>query len=100
MPEAFQRTMTRYGDRVALRTYGDALRLTWAELGHRVRRVAAGLTALGVWHGDMVSIVLPNTPDCDIVDFAAVHVGASAVRRLQQFVRTPVRGSWSPRPQS
>ncbi len=47
----FQRTVARDPDAVALRTPGDAVSLTWREYGERVRRIAAGLHALGVRRG-------------------------------------------------
>ena len=37
---------------------------------------AAGLAASGIGHGDTVAIILPNTIDCHVVDYAAVHLGA------------------------
>ena len=73
---AFQRTAARHADRPALRTLDGSLNLTWAELAKRVERLAAGLAALGVGHGNTVAIVLPNVPECHVVDFAAVHLGA------------------------
>jgi long-subunit acyl-CoA synthetase (AMP-forming) len=74
--EAFQRVVTRYPDRPALRTLGGELTLTWAQLGRRVAAVAAGLAGLGIRHGDTIAMLLPNTPECHLVDYAAVHLGA------------------------
>jgi long-subunit acyl-CoA synthetase (AMP-forming) len=76
VPEAFQRTVGLHGDRPALRTLGDRMCLTWRQLDEQVRSVAAGLAAVGVGHGDPVAIMLPNTPECHIVDYAAAHIGA------------------------
>src|SRR5439155_9318122 len=39
-----------------------ALRWSYGEFGRRVREIAAGLRELGVGHGDVVSIILPNCP--------------------------------------
>jgi len=50
--------------------------VTWAALGERSRPGAAGLAALGVERGEPVSLLLPNTVDCHLVDYAAVHLGA------------------------
>ena len=74
--EAFQRTVARYPDKLALRTLDDAVSLTWAELAERVRRLGVGLAGLGVGAGDTVAILLPNIPECHIVDLATMHLGA------------------------
>lgn len=76
LPAAFQRTVARYPDRIALRTADGSTALTWSELDERVRRAAAGMDALGVAKGDTVAMLLPNTVDCHVLDFAAVHLGA------------------------
>ena len=74
--EAFQRTVHAHGDRVALRTLDDAVRLTWSELDGRVRKLTAGLAALGLRRGETIALLLPNTIECHLVDFAALHLGA------------------------
>src|SRR5262245_2645320 len=72
---AFQRLMSEQPEKPALRTKGDELSLTWGELGERVRSLGGGLAALGIGHGDTVAMLLPNVPECHMVDFAAVHLG-------------------------
>nr|MBA3501119.1 AMP-binding protein [Deltaproteobacteria bacterium] len=74
---AFQATVAERGDAVALRTKGDATRITWREYGERVRRCAAGLAAHGVRSGDTVAILMVNRPEFNIVDTAAMHLGAA-----------------------
>ena len=74
---AFQATVAARGDAVALRTKGDATRITWREYGERVRRCAAGLAAKGVKSGDTVAILMLNRPEFNIVDTAAIHLGAT-----------------------
>jgi len=76
MCEAFQATVTRCGDQVALRTPGGEQEITWTEYGNRVRRIATGLAALGVGPGDTVGIMLLNRPEFALVDTAALHLGA------------------------
>ena len=73
---AFQITVAERGDGVALRTRGDTTRITWREYGERVRRYAGGLARLGVQRGDTVAIVLLNRPEFNLVDTAAIHLGA------------------------
>ena len=41
--EAFQGTVARYPQEVALRTPGGAVTITWREYAGRVREIAAGL---------------------------------------------------------
>ncbi len=74
---AFQQTVTRDPDAVALRTPGDAVSLTWREYDERVRRIAGGLHALGVRRGDTVGLMLTNRPEFALVDAAAMHLGAA-----------------------
>jgi long-chain acyl-CoA synthetase len=76
IPAAFRRTVARYGDRLALRELGGARELTWAEAARRVRGIAAGLAGLGLRRGDTMAILLPNTIECHLVDYAAAHLGA------------------------
>ncbi|KRA28010.1 MULTISPECIES: AMP-dependent synthetase/ligase [unclassified Nocardioides] len=73
----FQETAAARPDKVALRTLDGSSTLTWAEYGARVRRVAAGLAALGVGRGDTVGLMLVNRPEFHVVDAAALHVGAT-----------------------
>lgn len=75
--EAFQATVARHPDAVALRTPGDGVVITWRQYGERVRRIAAGLARLGVRHGDTVGIMLTNRPEFHLVDTGALHAGAT-----------------------
>jgi long-chain acyl-CoA synthetase len=74
--EGFQLTAALNPDRVAIRTVGDAQRITWREYADRVRQIAAGLAARGVGHGDTVALMLTNRPEHELVDTAALHLGA------------------------
>src|SRR5207248_6056349 len=71
---AFQRTVTRYPYKLAIQTLDGSTQYTWSELAERVRRTAAGLASFGIGPGDTVAIVLPNTIDCHVIDYAAVHI--------------------------
>jgi long-subunit acyl-CoA synthetase (AMP-forming) len=77
MCEAFQVTAAERADQVALRTIGDAVSITFAEYAQRVRRLAAGLHALGVRRGDTVAFMLTNRPEFHLLDTAAMHLGAT-----------------------
>jgi long-subunit acyl-CoA synthetase (AMP-forming) len=76
MCEAFQLTAADLAEKPALRMYGDARTWTWAEYAGAVRRLAAGLSALGVRHGDAVASLLANRPEFHLFDTAAMHLGA------------------------
>lgn len=73
---AFQRTVARYPNKAAIQTLDGSIRYSWSELAELVRRTAAGLASFGIGHGDTIAIVLPNTIDCHVIDYAAVHIGA------------------------
>lgn len=77
LTEAFQETARLQPGRVALRTVGGGVQITWAEYADRVRRIAGGLAALGVGRGDRVGIMLTNRPEFHLVDTAALHLGAT-----------------------
>lgn len=77
IPEAFQETMSMRPEQVALRTVGATQEITWREYGRRVRTIAAGLARLGVGRGDTVGIMLTNRPEFNLVDTAALHLGAT-----------------------
>jgi long-subunit acyl-CoA synthetase (AMP-forming) len=77
MCEAFQITVAERPDQVALRTIQDGVSLTFAEYAASVRRIAAGLHALGVRRGDTVGFMLTNRPEFHLVDTAAMHLGAT-----------------------
>ncbi|WP_320671872.1 AMP-dependent synthetase/ligase [Patulibacter defluvii] len=76
LPAAFQATAAAHADRIALRDADGTVELTFGEYARRVERIARGLHALGVRHGDTVAILLVNRPEFHLVDSAAFHLGA------------------------
>ncbi|MEU8229027.1 AMP-binding protein [Actinoplanes sp. NPDC048967] len=76
MCAAFQATVRRMPDAVALRTVGGTTSYTWSEYATQVHAIAAGLAALGVRRGDTVALLLTNRPEFHLVDTAAQHLGA------------------------
>jgi long-subunit acyl-CoA synthetase (AMP-forming) len=76
---AFQATVARVPDRVALRTIRGATTLTWRQYAAGVQWAAGALHGLGVGRGDRVAIVSRNRPELAIADVAALHLGASTV---------------------
>ena len=76
--EAFQDTAGIEPDAVALRTPGDTHTLTWAQYADQVRKVAAGLSGLGVTHGDTVSLMMSNRVEFYPLEVGAQHIGATS----------------------
>src|SRR5437764_4051557 len=74
---AFQVTAEDYPDQVAIRTKGDEFSITWNEYADTVRRLAAGLAALGLERGQTIALMLTNRPEFHLADAAAMHLGAT-----------------------
>jgi cyclohexanecarboxylate-CoA ligase len=55
---------------------GRLTTLSYAELDEQVRRIAAGLSALGVGHGDVVAYQLPNWWQFPALILACTRIGA------------------------
>ncbi|BBY14083.1 long-chain-acyl-CoA synthetase FadD6 [Mycobacterium marseillense] len=72
----FQERAARYGDRVFLR-FGDQ-QLTYRDANAAANRYAAVLAARGVGQGDVVAIMLRNSPNTVLAMLAAVKCGAVA----------------------
>ena len=74
-------TLAAHPDNVALRSKdGDRwVEWTFADLGDRVARAAAGLRTLGVGPGDRVVLMMRNIPEFHVVDLATMFCGATAV---------------------
>src|SRR3954449_5865165 len=74
---AFQVTAAERADAAAIRTKDDELTITWGEYADRVRKLAAGLAALGLERGQTIGLLLNNRPEFHLVDTAAMHLGAT-----------------------
>src|SRR6478672_3741142 len=74
---AFQVTAAERADAIAIRTKGDEFTITWGEYAEKVKRLAAGLAALGLARGKTIGILLNNRPEFHFVDTAAMHLGAT-----------------------
>ncbi|WP_326545705.1 long-chain-acyl-CoA synthetase FadD6 [Mycolicibacterium sp. ND9-15] len=74
--KVFQERAARYGDKVFLR-FGDE-QITYREANETVNRYAAVLAARGVGHGDVVGIMLRNSPEAVSLMLASVKCGAIA----------------------
>jgi long-subunit acyl-CoA synthetase (AMP-forming) len=76
---AFQDTVARIPDRIALRTLGGTREVSWREYGEQVTRLAATLTNLGVKRGDSVALMMANRIEFHFLDVAIMHLGAVPV---------------------
>lgn len=65
--------------------HGD---LSWAELGARVDRFAAGLRGLGLLPGNVVAVQLPNT-----IEFVVAYLAIIQCRAVMQTIHMPYRGA-------
>jgi long-chain acyl-CoA synthetase len=75
--EAFQATAARSPTEIALRSADTGEEITWEEYLAKVRRIAAGLAALGVKRGDTVALMMSNRTEFYPCDTAALHLGAT-----------------------
>ncbi len=74
-----ERTAQRFGEREALVSCAQGIRMTYAELDAAVDRVARGLLAMGIERGDRVGIWAPNCAEWVLVQYATAKVGAILV---------------------
>ena len=74
--KVFQDRAEKYGNRTFIRFEDQSL--SYAEANATVNRYAAVLAARGVGHGDVVGIMLRNSPDAVLTMLAAVKCGAVA----------------------
>ncbi|GAA2537166.1 long-chain-acyl-CoA synthetase FadD6 [Mycolicibacterium diernhoferi] len=74
--KVFQERAAQYGDRIFLKF--EDQRITYRQANETVNRYAAVLAARGVGHGDVVGIMLRNSPDAVLLMLATVKCGATA----------------------
>ena len=74
-----RRTVERFGDREALVSRHQGVRLSYAELDAEVDRVALALLAAGIGKGDRVGIWAPNCAEWVFVQYATARIGAILV---------------------
>ena len=74
---AFQVAVAERPHQLAHRAFGSEAGFTYAETAAQVRKLAEGLHSLGVRRGDTVAEMLTNRPEFNLVDLAAMHLGAT-----------------------
>ncbi|QMU79466.1 AMP-binding protein [Streptacidiphilus sp. PB12-B1b] len=77
IPRLVQAAADRHGDAEAVA--GPRTRISYRQLGERVRRAAAAVMAAGVRPGERVAVWAPNTPDFVVAALGAVSAGAVLV---------------------
>ena len=77
IPRLVQTAADRYGEAEAV--VGPRTRMSYRELGLRVRRAAAAVIAAGVRPGERVAVWAPNTPGFVVAALGAVSAGAVLV---------------------
>ncbi len=77
--EAFEGTVRRRPDEVAVRRHDGALSWTWAELDRRVAAYAAAFHHLGLRQGQTAALLMGNRPEFYAIDLAFVRLGVVSV---------------------
>jgi len=77
VPALFDDVAARRGAATALRS--DAGEMSYADLASRTDRIAHGLAAAGVKHGDRVALFLERSPDAIASLYAVMKCGATCV---------------------
>ncbi|HEX8863571.1 MAG TPA: AMP-binding protein [Actinomycetes bacterium] len=73
------RTVAAFGDRDAVISVHQGIRMTYAEFHAAVEEIARGLLALGIEPGDRVGIWSPNNAEWVTLQYATAKVGAILV---------------------
>src|SRR4249919_36114 len=73
--EALCAAAHQWGDREALVSVHQQMRLTWSQLLDRVDRLASSLIELGLQKGDRIGIWSPNCAEWVLTQFAAARAG-------------------------
>jgi long-chain acyl-CoA synthetase len=81
LPAMFFEQAERLGDKPFLwaKRDGRYQPISWAAAARDARRLARGLTSLGIARGDRIALVAENRPEWVIADFAIMSAGAISV---------------------
>jgi fatty-acyl-CoA synthase len=77
--EAFDQTVALHGDREAIISIHQNMRLTYRELSEQVNMAAKALMALGLQKGDRIGIWSPNNLQWLITQYASAKIGSVLV---------------------
>lgn len=73
--QALSAAAQKYGDREAVVSVHQGIRLGWRELNERAELLGAGLLSLGLEPGDRVGIWAPNCVEWTLIQFATAKAG-------------------------
>jgi len=91
--ELLRRAGREFGDRPAITFYGKST--SYRDLDAAVDRFAAGLRRIGVLPGDLVSLVLPNTPHFIVAFFAVLRAGGIVVQTNPLYTPRELESLWT-----
>src|SRR5262245_42474414 len=79
--DMFERSIKLYGPRdlFCTKTGGQWVWTTYQEMGALVDKFRAGLTSLGIQHGDRVAIISNNRVEWAVAAYACYGLGAALV---------------------
>lgn len=77
--DIFLETANRVGDRLAIVSRHQNVRLTWAQYAHEAQRVAAGFRALGLVPGDRAGVWATNCVEWVMLQFGSALAGVVLV---------------------
>ncbi len=89
--ETFLATVSRKGDRLAIRAEEEGVDVSWNELAARVRRIAGGLSSIGLRRGDRIGMLLGYRSEFIPCDLAAVSLGALPFSIYQTLAPDQIR---------
>lgn len=75
IPDLLAETVRRFGERDALISVHQQMRLTWQEFADEVDALARGLFLLGLRKGDRLGIWSPNRAEWVLTQFATARIG-------------------------
>jgi len=91
--ELLRRAAKEFGGRPAITFYGKSI--SYRDLDAAADRFAAGLRRIGVLPGDLVSLVLPNTPHFVVAFFAVLRTGGIVVQTNPLYTPRELEGLWT-----
>jgi len=81
LPKLLLNNAENFGSEIAIRekTFGLWVSQTWAEYNENAKRIAAGLSSIGIKKGDVVAIIGDNRPDWVAGQIAVHALGAVSI---------------------
>lgn len=76
LAKGFLQTVQKHPKRVAFSTFEGEVLMTWKGVYDKVKTLAAGLSRLGVGHGDTVALMFKSRYEYMIADLAVMCLGA------------------------